>query len=132
MYIIIRRNKERGGNTLNIITETKGDILIARLAGELDILTIVNFKNAVVEKTESTEINNLLLNLKDVSFIDSSGLGAILGRYRYLNKKGGKVLLVSLKPQVKKIFNMAGMLKIMDSYTNEKEALDGFNEGRIA
>jgi len=117
---------------LNITTESRGDILIARVSGELDIRTVPYFKEKILDKTESSGINNLLLNLKDVSFIDSSGLGAILGRYRYLKKKEGKVLLVSLKPQVKKIFNMAGMLKIMDSYKNEDEAMSGFNEGRIA
>lgn len=117
---------------MDITTETKGDVLIARIRGELDILTVPYFKEKVVNKTESKAINNLVLNLKNVSFIDSSGLGAILGRYRYLNKNGGKVLLVSLKPQVKKIFKMAGMLKIMESYNNEDEAMKGFNEGRIA
>ncbi len=123
---------EKGGNTLNIRTESRGDVLIARISGELDISTVPYFKKKILDKTESTGINNLVLNLQDVSFIDSSGLGAILGRYRYLKKKEGKVLLVSLKPQVKKIFTMAGMLKIMDSYKNEDEAMSGFNEGRIA
>lgn len=117
---------------MDITTESKGDVLIARMMGELDILTVPDFKEKVAAKTESREINNLVLNLKNVTFIDSSGLGAILGRYRYLKKKGGKVLLVCLKPQVKKIFNMSGMLKIMDAYDNEEEAVDGLDEGRTA
>jgi len=117
---------------LNITTESRGDLLIARVSGELDIRTVPYFKEKILDKTENPGINNLILNLKGVSFIDSSGLGAILGRYRYLKKNEGKVLLVSLKPQVEKIFKMAGMLKIMDSYKNEDEAMSGFNEGRIA
>ncbi|MFP4016527.1 MAG: anti-sigma F factor antagonist [Halanaerobiales bacterium] len=117
---------------MNIKTESKEDTLIVRMSGELDLLTVTNFKDKVLDKTEKEGINNLILNLAKVTFIDSSGLGAILGRYRYLNKKGGRVILVSLKPQVERIFRMAGMLKIMDHYSSEQEAVKGLNEGRTA
>ncbi|MFW6022708.1 MAG: STAS domain-containing protein [Halanaerobiaceae bacterium] len=117
---------------MDISIKDKGNVLIVRMSGELDISSVPGFKEKVVKKTENDSINYLILNLGGVSFIDSSGLGAILGRYRYLKKKGGKILLVNLTKQVKKIFTMAGMLKIMDHFVNEKGALDSITEGRIA
>ncbi|MFP4662359.1 MAG: anti-sigma F factor antagonist [Halanaerobiales bacterium] len=117
---------------MNIKTVSKNDTLIVRMSGELDLLTVSEFKDRVVDKTEKEGINNLILNLQNVTFIDSSGLGAILGRYRYLDKKGGRVILVSLKPQVERIFKMAGMLTIMDHFSSEQEAVNGLNEGRTA
>ncbi|MFW5981564.1 MAG: hypothetical protein ACOCRU_03200 [bacterium] len=45
---------------------------------------------------------------------------------------GGQVLLVDIKPQVKKIFTMAGMMKIMNEYSDENEAIKEIQEGRIA
>lgn len=117
---------------MDITTDLEGNVLIARIKGELDISTVPLFKEKITNKTESREVKILLLNLNKVSFIDSSGLGAILGRYRYLKKKGGKVLLAGLKPQIKKILTMAGMLKIMNEYKSEESALNEINEGRIA
>ncbi|MEJ6951005.1 STAS domain-containing protein [Natronospora cellulosivora (SeqCode)] len=117
---------------MDITVKIMGNILIARLDGELDISTVPVFKEKIVKPLEEGDISYLLLNLKKVNFIDSSGLGVILGRYRYLDKIGGKILLVDLKEQVRKIFTMAGMLKIMKEYGNEKEAMEEVQEGRIA
>ncbi|MFW6389960.1 MAG: anti-sigma F factor antagonist [Halanaerobiales bacterium] len=97
--------------------------LVVRLNGELDISTVPEFKETIIDKMKNNNLKHLVLNFKKVNFIDSSGLGAILGRYRTLDKFGGKVVLVNLNPQVKKIFTLAGMLKIMDEYSDEKKAL---------
>lgn len=117
---------------MDIAIKTKKNVLIVKLSGEMDLSTVPYFKEKVITRTEQEQIDHLLLDLSKVSFIDSSGLGAILGRYRFLNKKGGKVLLVNPKKQVKKIFNMSGMLNIMNVYKNIKEALTELEEGRIA
>lgn len=117
---------------MDISTDLVGDVLIARIRGELDISTVPLFKKRLVSKTEDTDVKVLVLNLKGVTFIDSSGLGAILGRYRSLQKKDARVLLVGLKPQVKKILTMAGILTIMNEYKNEESALKEIHEGRIA
>lgn len=116
---------------MDITTDLVGNVLIARIRGELDISTVPLFKKRLISKTEDNNIKVLLLNLKEATFIDSSGLGAILGRYRCLEKKGGRVLLVGLKPQVKKILTMAGILTIMNEYKNEELALKEIDEGRI-
>lgn len=117
---------------MDITTELEGNILIARLAGELDIDTVQAFREKVVSVSEEPGVKILLLNLSRVSFIDSTGIGAILGRYRFLEKKGGKVLLVGLKAPVKKIIKMAGLLEIMPEYSSEEKALNEIGEGRIA
>ncbi|NLM98314.1 MAG: anti-sigma factor antagonist [Halanaerobiaceae bacterium] len=117
---------------MDISTDLVGNVLIARIRGELDISTVPLFKKRIVSKTEDGNVKNLVLNLKGVTFIDSSGLGAILGRYRSLQKKDGRVLLVGLVPQVKKILTMAGVLTVMNEYKSEESALRDIHEGRIA
>lgn len=117
---------------MDITTELEGNILIARLAGELDIDTVQAFREKVVPVSEEPGVKILLLNLSRVSFIDSTGIGAILGRYRFLEKKGDKVVLTGLKAQVKKIIKMAGMLEIMPEYSSEEKALNEIGEGRMA
>ena len=113
---------------MKIKTKCRGDCLIVRLNGELDMASVQIFKDKVIPALDKKKLNFLLLNLKNVSFIDSTGLGAILGRYRILARKGGGILLVGLKPQVKRIFSLSGMLKIMNVYDSEDKALMSLND----
>ncbi|MFW6035570.1 MAG: anti-sigma F factor antagonist [Halothermotrichaceae bacterium] len=115
--------EEKGGIKLKNNFKIYNNSLVVRLNGELDISTVPEFKETIIDKMKNNNLKHLVLNFKKVNFIDSSGLGAILGRYRTLDKFGGKVVLVNLNPQVKKIFTLAGMLKIMDEYSDEKKAL---------
>ncbi|MEG3070542.1 MAG: anti-sigma factor antagonist [Candidatus Syntrophopropionicum ammoniitolerans] len=64
-----------------------------------------------------------MINLAKVSFVDSSGLGVLLGRYNRVSKNGGQVLIVSPQPQVRKVLDLSGLLRIMNEYPNENEAL---------
>ena len=114
---------------MTINTEIKGDCLIVRMKGELDMDSANKFKKKVIPKLEKNKLSYLILNLSKVKFIDSTGLGAILGRYRVLEKEGGKVLLVGLKPQVKRIFSLSGMLKIMPEFESEDKAISEINKG---
>ena len=57
---------------MDITTELEGNILIARLAGELDIETVQAFREKVVPETERPGVKTLILNLNKVSFIDST------------------------------------------------------------
>ncbi|AZO95616.1 anti-sigma F factor antagonist [Halocella sp. SP3-1] len=116
---------------MDIATQIVGDILIVKLIGELDMHSVPGFRDKIIKEMDNNLLKHLVLNLKEVRFIDSSGLGAILGRYRYLNKKGGRVLLVGLKPQIAKIFKMAGILKIMKVYDSEKLAVQELDEGGL-
>ena len=115
---------------MNISTKTKVDCdcLIVNLQGELDMASTDLFRKKVIPKLKKNNFNYLILNLSEVSFIDSTGLGAILGRYRVLAKKGGGILLVGLKPQVKRIFSLSGMLKIMDLYDSENDAINSLKD----
>jgi len=79
---------------MNIESVANRKTLILRVSGELDMLVADDFRR----KTDALMVNhcsrNLVLNLSGVNFIDSSGLGAILGRYKNITMGGGKVALV--------------------------------------
>lgn len=97
--------------------------LIVRLNGDLDMHSAPEFKMRVGEQLKAADYQRLLLNFRYVDFIDSTGIGAILGRYRNLSKKGCEVILVGLNPQVEKIFDLSGLLKLMPVYEKEEEVL---------
>ncbi len=107
-----------------IETERIGPNLIVQVDGELDLETSPLFREKVESKLNQYEmIKHLILDLKKVNFIDSSGLGAILGRFKRLSQQGGRLSAVNVSPQVKRIFELSGLLKIMEIYSDRQQAL---------
>lgn len=104
--------------------ELKQDILFVRLSGELDLGVADYLRNALEEALDREPARNLVFNLARVSFIDSSGLGVLLGRYKRVSRNGGKVLIVSPQPQVRRILDLSGLLRVMGEFPSETEALE--------
>ena len=61
----------------------------------------------------------VLFDFDKVSFMDSAGIGMIIGRYKTANMLGGTVELTNVKPSVKKVFEMSGVLKIIPVIENK-------------
>jgi stage II sporulation protein AA (anti-sigma F factor antagonist) len=113
------------GIALKIETEKVGRNLFVIIDGELDLDTSPTFRNLVEDcLNQDRTIKHLVLDLKKVAFIDSSGLGAILGRFKRLSQEGGRLSAINVSVQVKKIFEFSGMLKIMDIYTDRQQVLE--------
>lgn len=134
--VLTRMSRERerfrpdggeGDSFLNIETERIGSNLIVAIDGELDLETSPTFRNTVEEALDHYQtIRHLILDLKKVQFIDSSGLGVILGRFKRLSQEGGRLSAVNVSGQVKRIFELSGLLKIMTIYPDRQQALDKF------
>ncbi|NPV70900.1 MAG: anti-sigma F factor antagonist [Firmicutes bacterium] len=103
--------------------ESAGNVLVVRVEGELDLSTAPQFRASVEHALDRTMARDCILNMKGVSFIDSSGLGAILGRYRRVTQAGGKMALCGVIQRVRPILELSGIKRIMPLYDSEKEAL---------
>jgi stage II sporulation protein AA (anti-sigma F factor antagonist) len=115
---------KKGVYGLVIETERIGPNLIVEIDGELDLKTSPAFREVVDDKLNHYEsIKHLILDLGKVSFIDSSGLGVILGRFKRLNQQGGKISAVNVSAQIHRILQLSGLLKIMDIYDDRHGAL---------
>lgn len=93
------------------------------MAGDIDLVNAERLRLVVDKQLEKKECHHLIINLENVEFIDSSGLGAILGRYKKISKLGGKVVLIKPKPQVRRILELSGFTKIMDLCDSEDQAV---------
>lgn len=90
--------------------EKLGDqTLIIRLAGELDHHTIKNLRKEISFCIVTQPIKMIVWDLKLVSFMDSSGIGLILGRMRELEPFGGQTMIVHANATISKIFHYAGL-----------------------
>jgi stage II sporulation protein AA (anti-sigma F factor antagonist) len=102
--------------------EKKDINLIVALTGEFDLHTAGYFKEKIENHLDS-EVNNLILNLQTIDFIDSSGIGAILSIYKRIEKRGGKMAIINISPTLKRVFEVSGVLNVIDVYANRREAV---------
>lgn len=84
----------------------------AFLEGEIDHHTATSLRMEIDEAVQANKPKTLKLDFGDVTFMDSSGIGLVMGRYRTLQPFGGKLVVSNLSPQVYKIMQLAGLEKI--------------------
>lgn len=110
--------------SLNIELDVKQDVLCIRLSGELDHHTAEELREKVNQTIEVYQIQHIVLNLANLTFMDSSGLGVILGRYKQIKLKNGEMVVCAISAPVKRLFEMSGLFKIMNLETSEQLALE--------
>mgnify|MGYP000851678119 FL=1 len=108
---------------MKVAKNHRGDILIVAAAGELDHHTAAVLKSSIQEELDKGRVRHIILDLSALSFMDSSGLGVLLGRYKELAKWQGNMLAFGLHPLVEKLFLMTGLNKLIPVYANLDECL---------
>lgn len=109
--------------SLHVEMEQGSKALIVRLKGELDHHTADAVKQRMEEAIIRGNASHVVVNLRDLKFMDSSGLGVILGRYKQVTGKGGKMVLCEVNPSVYRLFEMSGLFKILAVKENERQAI---------
>ncbi|MCL6570479.1 MAG: anti-sigma F factor antagonist [Bacillus sp. (in: Bacteria)] len=115
--------------SLNIDMETKHNILVIRLSGELDHHTADELRAKVITVIEKNEIRHIILNLEQLTFMDSSGLGVILGRYKQVKQVQGEMVVCAISPAIQRLFDLSGLFKIIKMEQTEESALQRLGGG---
>lgn len=100
------------------------DILIAGLTGELDHHSAGEARSALDSTVAAFNARWLVLDFSGVSFMDSSGVGVVMGRYNKMQERGGRVFLTGCSQYVKRILHMAGIFTIIEYCATIEEAMD--------
>lgn len=108
MYLTVDKNKNN---------------LIVQLKGELDHHSTEDLRQKIEQEYEDHRINNIVFDLRNLTFMDSSGIGLIMGRYRNVIEKNGKVSIVNDNAYVEKMLKMSGLLNIINVYENIELAI---------
>ncbi len=103
------------------VRETQGESYVVDLNGEIDVYTSPKVKDASGDLIDKGHYN-LVINLEKVRYIDSTGLGVLIGGLKRVREHGGTVNLVCTNPQIKKIFDITGLVKIFGIYDDEDAA----------
>ena len=94
--------------------EKHRDRLTVRLDGELDHERVGPIRAELDALIGDPKVRHLVLDLAGVSFMDSSAIGLVIGRYKALSRRGGRVSVAGATPRVDKIFEMAGLYTIVE------------------
>lgn len=109
--------------SLSLDVSAVHNILVVRMAGELDHHTAEQVRERIDHQLASGQYIHLVLNLAELTFMDSSGLGVILGRYKRVSQLGGKTMLCAVHPSIHRLFELSGMFKILSLHENEQAAI---------
>lgn len=93
--------------------EREKDTVTVYVTGELDHCSASSVRRQLDAVIAAPGVKRLVLDLKDMTFMDSSGIGVILGRYRELRERGGSVAVKNMNPQVEKVFTLSGMKQVI-------------------
>lgn len=104
------------------VREAQGQTYVVDLNGEIDVYTSPKVKDVIGDLIDKGHYN-LVINLEKVRYIDSTGLGVLIGGLKRVREHGGTVNLVCTNPQIKKIFDITGLVKIFGIYDDEDAAM---------
>ena len=100
--------------------DKKEDYLKVSFFGEIDSLSVLNYRNLLID-----EINDcykaVIFDFNDVSFIDSSGIGLVLGRYNQVKANHGTMYLMNLNIVAYRLFELTGIFSLMEYIESEEE-----------
>src|SRR5690606_20479211 len=114
-----------GGFVLEITLEHTDDYTVCRPSGELDAFTVGQFRESLSELSGTTR---LLIDLSGVPFLDSAGLGALIGGVRRAREAGGDVAVYGARPAVARLLHTTGFDRVASVTETEEDAAKALAE----
>jgi len=105
---------------LDIQVDLSEDSTVCRPVGELDAFTVSQFRQSLAELASA---QRLLIDLSDVPFIDSAGLGALIGGIRRVREMGGDVAVACPRPTLTRLLHTTGFDRIVTVASSLSEAI---------
>ena len=92
----------------------RGARITVRLSGELDHHSAAQIRTKLDLMLRDVTVHEMLLDMRDVTFMDSAGLGVVLGRYKTLSARGGRMIVSGMRSSVDRVFRMSGLYALVE------------------
>lgn len=99
---------------MEINATRRGARIIVRLTGELDHHSASRVRGALDLMLRDVTVREMLLDMRDVTFMDSAGLGVVLGRYKTISARGGRMIVSGMRTSIDRIFRMSGLYALIE------------------
>ena len=106
---------------MDSIYEKDSKCLIFKVQEDIDEYVVQKIRRRIDNEIERYMPKKVIFDFNKVSFMDSAGIGLIIGRYKLIKMFGGELAVINLTTPIKKIFEMSGLQKIISIETNKKE-----------
>jgi anti-sigma B factor antagonist len=104
-------------------TGVSKDVTILRIQGPVTLQTLFDFQNAI----RQPDIGNTIIDLTEVPYIDSAGLGAILGHWAHTQRTGKKLAIAGICERVQVLFNLTKVDTLLPCFATAEKAEDSFS-----
>ncbi len=115
---------------MNVQCRRSGQCLIVGLSGEMDHHASDIARRKIDDAYMMQGTLHIIFDCHELDFMDSSGLGLIMGRYKTASSLGGRVVLAGVSPKLDRIFTMSGLYKIIQKAPAAAEAIKLLEGGR--
>lgn len=105
---------------LRIESDTKDGMAVLALRGEVDVYTAPKLKSSLIDLVDEGKFE-IVVDLSEVDFIDSSGLGVLVGGLKRVKSREGFIALVCSQENILKIFRITGLNKVFPIYPSLDE-----------
>lgn len=112
---------------LNISERQAGDVTILDLDGKITIGEGSVALRSAIRRLLGEGKNKILLNLGNVGYIDSSGIGELVSSFTAVNKENGQLKLLNLTQKIQDLLAITKLLTVFDVFEDEGEALGSYN-----
>lgn len=109
---------------MNVGFDFSNNKLIIRIDGDIDHHTCEEIRTKIDNEIMRRNPKSIIFDMKNVNFMDSSGIGVIIGRYKQIMTNGGIAAMINVKPQIKRVYDICGLKKIIPIYDSEKHAVE--------
>jgi anti-sigma B factor antagonist len=103
-----------------------GDVAIVDLAGKITLGEGSGLLRSTIKDLVTAGHKAILLNLKDVSYLDSAGLGEMVGSYATVTNQGGQIKLLNVQSKVHDLLQITKLYTVFAAYSDEGEAVRSF------
>lgn len=111
---------------LQIHVRKNGTVPVIDLNGEVDAYTSARFREVMLDLIEDGGAK-MVISMERVEYIDSSGLGALVGGLKRASENNGRIVIVCNSPQVRKVFQITGLEKVFPLYEVEIDAVNAIS-----
>ncbi len=120
---VFRLFLKKGALYLDVKLLKKGTTLVIRIMEDMDHHSALYLRQKIDSEIIKSTVKNIIFDFSKVNFMDSSGIGVVVGRYKNIQKLNGRAAIVNANPKIMQIFEMSGVLKIIPAYTDLEDAI---------
>jgi anti-sigma B factor antagonist len=118
-----QKDGSRGESGVQISTRQAGNATIVDVVGDIDLYNSPQVRRVMLEVLHQKPAVRVIVNLKSVRYIDSSGVASLVEGLKVSRELGSRFILFGLSPAAREVLELSRLIKIFEVYENEEQAL---------